>query len=210
MGNLSLKEALHRYEAHFIEMALKDSNGRVTQAANLLGLPGHQALLFMLQSRHKNLSEVRTPIAPRRRSIIGDRDATSKAGKRANNKTRKIKILHVEDDIAVSNMIEEALVREGWEVETCADGSEAMKKIAGHAHYDLLLLDYELPGVNGVRLAQEARRLAHRQQTPIIILSATLDAESVQRAGADVFLRKPEDIMAVGRTVSRLLQQARR
>jgi hypothetical protein len=44
-----------RYEAHFIHLALKDTGGKVTPAAHLLGLPGHQALQFILNHRHKNL-----------------------------------------------------------------------------------------------------------------------------------------------------------
>lgn len=66
----SLKDMLHRYEAHFIKLALRESSGRVTKAANLLGLPSHQALLFMLNSRHKDLIKGRIPMAPRRRRRI--------------------------------------------------------------------------------------------------------------------------------------------
>jgi CheY-like chemotaxis protein len=204
-----MKDAMHRYEAHCIKLALKDSGGRVTQAASLLGLPGHQALLFMLHGRHKNLSDARTPIAPRRRSLIGHRDATSKAGKKAIKKTRTIKILHVEDDITVAGIMKETLALEGWEVETCADGEAAMKKIGGPARYDLLLLDFQLPGVNGVQLAQRARSLAHRRSTPIVILSSALDEATAGMAGADAFLRKPDDIRAVRETVARLLRSAK-
>jgi len=206
--SFSLKEALHRYEAHFIEMALKDSDGKVTQAASLLGLPGHQALLFMLHGRHKNLSGARTPIAPRRRSILS-RAAASKARKKLGKKLQTIKILHVEDNVAVASMMKETLMREGWEIETCADGKAAMKKIASHTRYDLLLLDYDLPGVNGMQLVQQARGLAHRRAVPIIILSATLDEMAAQMAGADASLRKPEDISSVVKTVARLLQSGK-
>jgi tetratricopeptide (TPR) repeat protein len=73
-STFSLKEALHRYEAHYIELALKASGGKVTQAAHLLGLPSHQALLFMLNSRHKVLCDARTPKAPRRRSIMNHKE----------------------------------------------------------------------------------------------------------------------------------------
>jgi len=103
---------------------------------------------------------------------------------------RRLKILYAEDNNAVAEMIKETLREESWEIEICAEGDTAMKKIASNARYDLLLLDYELPGVNGVQLVQQARSLAHRQQTPIIILSATLDEKTAQLAGADAFLRK--------------------
>lgn len=85
--SFSLKDAIHRYEARFIKLALDDSGGKVTQAASLLGLPSHQSLLFMLHGRHKDLSGARTPVAPRRRSIIGDRRAAGKSDRRAGKKT---------------------------------------------------------------------------------------------------------------------------
>ena len=88
--NFSLKEAMHRHEARFIEMALKDSGGRVTQAASLLGLTGHQALLFMLQSRHKTLNTARTPMAPRRRSIISADAAAGRGGKKARGPVERV------------------------------------------------------------------------------------------------------------------------
>lgn len=144
-SSFSLKEAKHRFEAHFIELALKESRGRVTQAASLLGLTSHQSLLTMLNGRHKTLSAARTPSAPRRRSLIDHNKPASRAGKKGNKKTGSIKILHVEDDNVVANMMKETLALEGWEVETCAEGTAAMAKITSHTHYDLLLLDYELP-----------------------------------------------------------------
>ena len=69
-SNFTLDGTLRRHEARFIQMALEDSGGSVTKAAELLGLPGHQSLNFILQRRHPHLLTVRTPIKPRRRSII--------------------------------------------------------------------------------------------------------------------------------------------
>lgn len=66
----SLGETLHRHEGRFIQMALEDSGGSVTKAAALLGLPGHQSLNFILNRRHPELLNSRTPIKPRRRSIV--------------------------------------------------------------------------------------------------------------------------------------------
>jgi tetratricopeptide (TPR) repeat protein len=69
-SNFSLDETLRRHEGRFVEMALEDSGGSVTKAAELLGLPGHQSLNFILNRRHPHLLAVRTPVKPRRRSII--------------------------------------------------------------------------------------------------------------------------------------------
>lgn len=69
-NSFSLTETLRRHEARFIQMALEDAGGSVTKAAGLLGLPGHQSLNFILQNRHQNLLNARTPIKPRRRRLF--------------------------------------------------------------------------------------------------------------------------------------------
>jgi CheY-like chemotaxis protein len=203
-----VREVMHRYEGHFLELALKDSGGSVTGAARLLGLPGHQSLLAML-ARHKDLYKLRKPIKPRRRSIIRRRDAASSLRKKASRKARTVNVLHVEDNEMVAKTIKDLLAPRGWKVETCADGAAALKKIASRSRYDLLLLESDLPSLSGIQLIQLARNLAHRRRTPIVILSATLDEAAARQAGADAFLRKPEDIMAVGETIARLLQSAK-
>jgi DNA-binding NtrC family response regulator len=65
----SLPEEVRLYEERLIERALKEAHGRVTHAARLLGL-SHQTLTAILESRHKRLLQLRTPVQPRRRSII--------------------------------------------------------------------------------------------------------------------------------------------
>ena len=202
-STFSFKEVIHRHEEHFLELALKDAGGRVTKAAQLLGLPGHQTLLSIL-TRHQNLLKARTPATPRRQGIIGN--AARKAGLKASRKSKRVRILHVEDDNALADLVKETLAQDGSEVEVCGDGAVAMKKIASHTRYDLLLLDYDLPGVNGVQLVKHARRFFHRRRTPIILLSALLDEGAARKAGADAFLRKPEGVMAVAETVERLLK----
>ena len=207
-SNFFIKDEVLRYEAHFIQLALKVTDGKITPAAGLLGLTSHQTLLSMLK-RHENLLEARTPVVPRRRSIIRHRSAGGRSHKRSNRKARTLKILHVEDNAVIAKMIGETLGMEGWDVESCSDGNTALRKISSRARYDLLLLDYDLPGVNGVQLIRHARSLAHRRAIPIIILSATLDEVAARQAGADASLRKPEDISAVAETVARLLRSAK-
>ncbi len=65
----SLEEEVRSYEGGLIKQALEASGGSVTRAARLLGIT-HQGLAFILNGRHKDLLSVRTPIKPRRRSII--------------------------------------------------------------------------------------------------------------------------------------------
>ena len=65
----SLEEDVRRYEGQIIKQALDEHGGSVTRAARSLGIT-HQGLAFILNGRHKDLQSARTPIKPRRRSII--------------------------------------------------------------------------------------------------------------------------------------------
>ena len=114
-------------------------------------------------------------------------------------------ILLVEDTQIVADAVTDTLEAEGWRVETCADGFVAALLIHRETRYDLIILDNELPNVNGLELARRVRSLEHRRQTPIIMLSASECARDARLAGVNEFLRKPQDIGKIVETVARLL-----
>lgn len=68
-AGFSLSEAARTYEAKFIKRALEDAGGSVTRAARLLGLD-HQKLIYLMETRHRDLLPARKPAVKRRRSII--------------------------------------------------------------------------------------------------------------------------------------------
>ena len=68
--NFCFKNAVHRYEEHLIKLALKDSGGKVTPAARLLGIGNHQSFVALINSRHKDLLETRTAIRKRRKNLM--------------------------------------------------------------------------------------------------------------------------------------------
>jgi CheY-like chemotaxis protein len=201
----SFKDAVRRYEAHLIGRALKDADGMVSRAAQLLGFKHHQSLVSILKSRHKHLLHVRTPIVPRKRSIIREIDPCRAQDYVEEKAARPIAILYVEDNRQLAGAVKERLAEEGWTVQTCADGVEALHQLAGDTHYDLLLFDNELPGASGIELVRRARGLAHRKQTPIIMFSASDCEANARRAGVDDYLRKPQDIGRLVETVGCLL-----
>lgn len=195
--NFSLKEALRRYEGRIIERALRDAGGVVTRAAHLLGFKHHNSLINIINSRHKELRGARTPIEPRKRSLIFLADDAAE--------TRPLSIQHVEDNNLVAGAVKEMLEMEGWRVESFRDAEAALQALASEAHYDALIFDNDLPDMNGVELIRQTRRLPHRQQTPIIMLSASDMEREARRVGANAFLRKPEDVTALAETIARLL-----
>ncbi len=205
--NFSLQRAVLRYEGHWIKLALKETGGRVTPAARLLGLKSHQTLIHLIKVRHKELVNSRLAVRKRRRHIFSkSRKIKKNKGPDLQRAASQIRILHVEDNKAVASLVKETLELEGWEIETCANGNVALEKIAGNAHYDLIILDNDLPGLNGLQLVQRTRSIAHRRHTPIVILSATVDNAAAHEAGADLGLHKPEDIGSLAERIGRLLK----
>ncbi|HEV7892273.1 MAG TPA: response regulator [Pyrinomonadaceae bacterium] len=193
----SFKQSVWRYEARLIEGALRETGGVVSRTAQLLGLT-RQSLDSMLHRRHRRLLPLRPPTEPRRSSLMFREDDAAQEG-------HAVRILHAEDDALVANVVGETLRDEGWRVSTYTDGVAALAEIESDAHYDLILLDNHLPGVNGLELVSRARQLAHRQQVPIIMLSAADEWREARRAGATAFLRKPEDMHALTETIARML-----
>jgi CheY-like chemotaxis protein len=120
--------------------------------------------------------------------------------------TMSLTILYVEDNKFVADAVRDLLEAEGWTVELCSDGNAAMNRVAGGAAYDLLLFDNELPGVSGLELTRYARSLPIYRTTPIIMISATDYSADARRAGADLFLRKPDEIGELVNAVRRLLE----
>jgi CheY-like chemotaxis protein len=113
-------------------------------------------------------------------------------------------ILYVEDHDIVADAVRELLTEEGYAVEVCSEGNAAMNRLAGGFAYDLLLLDNELPGASGLELTRYARSLPRYHTTLIIMLSASDCGADARRAGADLFLRKPDDIAGLVAAVRRL------
>lgn len=113
-------------------------------------------------------------------------------------------ILYAEANTVLMLNVTEILEDEGWRVDACADGLQALEKILSDEAYDLLLLESELPGVGGLELVRQARALAHRRDTPVIILSTTEMGREARSAGANLCLKKTENIYAIVEYVLKL------
>src|SRR6476469_1007262 len=82
---------------------------------------------------------------------------------------RGMQILTVEDEAAMADLLRSALSDEGHIVTLASDGKQALA-LAHTGHFDLLVLDLLLPGIDGFEVARQLRR-AHIQ-TPILVLTA--------------------------------------
>lgn len=119
---------------------------------------------------------------------------------------REFSILYAEQAAAVADAVRETLEASGWRVEVCARGDDALRRLSGvGARFDLLILDFDLPGLDGVELARRARRLPRAARTPIIMFTACEVEREARRAGVDAYLRKPGGVYSLAGTAARLL-----
>jgi DNA-binding response OmpR family regulator len=105
-----------------------------------------------------------------------------------------MKLLIVEDDRMLSELVRRALVEDGYAVDVAFDGEQA-EALAFVNDYDAIVLDLLLPGKSGLHLLQQMRR--ENRLTPTLILTGRATKEDVVRGldiGADDYLTKPFDL----------------
>src|SRR3972149_6532361 len=102
-----------------------------------------------------------------------------------------MRILIIEDEHRLSNVVKKGLVEEGFAVDQAFDGEEGLY-LAESESYDLIILDLMLPKVDGLKVCQELRN--KKIKTPILMLTAKSKIEDKVKgleSGADDYLAKP-------------------
>ena len=117
------------------------------------------------------------------------------------------RVLIVEDDVDIANVLSLHLRDERYEVVHSADGNEGLRLLE-QGNWDALILDLMLPGVDGLEICRRARAMA--RYTPIIITSAR--SSEVHRIlglelGADDYLAKPFSVLELVARVKALLRR---
>jgi two-component system phosphate regulon response regulator PhoB len=122
--------------------------------------------------------------------------------------TRRFSILYAEQAPLVADAVRETLEAEGWRVEVCARGDEVLRRLQNGGRFDLLILDFRLPGLDGLEVARRARALPRALRTPIIMFTDSEVERDARRAGVDAYLRKPRGVYSLARTAAGLLARA--
>ena len=118
-------------------------------------------------------------------------------------------ILIVDDEPSVLLTVTAILRQEGYSVDAVPDGSAAIEKI-GAAHYDLVLTDLKMPGIDGLQVLEEVRKRSPKTVTVMMTGYASVDSalEAIQR-GAYEYLLKPTEVEDLKAAVRRSLERKR-
>lgn len=118
-----------------------------------------------------------------------------------------MRILIVEDEVDLCDTIAEGLMMDGYAVDTCYDGKEALQLIT-YETYDLVVLDLNLPNMDGIDVLTEVRK--QNQDVKILILSArgtVSDKVLGLDIGANDYLAKPFDFTELEARIRSLLRR---
>jgi DNA-binding response OmpR family regulator len=106
---------------------------------------------------------------------------------------RGAKVLLVEDEEPLRRVMKDLLEREGYIVSEARDGVQALDEVDRHAP-DIIVLDLNLPGLDGYSVLQQLRSRAATRSIPVMVLTAKGDEDNEVRVfelGADDFITKP-------------------
>ena len=120
-----------------------------------------------------------------------------------------MKILLLEDDVILQEIIEEFLIEKGYSVESFFDGEKALEAI-GSGSYDLLLLDVNIPNIDGFEILSYLRDIGNT--TPAIYITSLAGINDLKKGfeiGADDYLRKPFELEELDTRIQHIIRMYR-
>ncbi len=114
----------------------------------------------------------------------------------------KGRLLIVEDEPGIRNLLAQLFRAEGYETDVAVDGEEAIVYLQGAA-YDLLLMDVNMPGRTGIEVLRHQDRIGRRIRTILMTALGEKEAmEEAKRLGVVAFFGKPFDIFELKKEVT--------
>lgn len=120
------------------------------------------------------------------------------------------KLLLVEDDLAVQELLQVNLAKDGWTISMADSGENALLKVVDLVP-DLIVLDLMLPGMDGMQVCRQVRRYPKTSAIPIIMLSALSQDEDVVAGlemGADDYVTKPFSLDVLRARIDAVLRRS--
>jgi signal transduction histidine kinase len=118
-------------------------------------------------------------------------------------RTKSLRVLLAEDVRVNQQLVVRTLEKRGHAIDVASDGQEAVR-LAGNNSYDVILMDVQMPGMDGFQATEAIRKMEKLQQIPIIALTAHAMVGDRQRclaAGMNDYLAKPLDLMKLVKMV---------
>ena len=122
--------------------------------------------------------------------------------------TSKQVVLIADDSSTVRKFVSFSLSAQDLEVITAVDGMDALEKVSQASRVDLVIVDLNMPNMDGYEFIENLRKSERYKDVPIIILSSERSEEAKQRGkdvGADIYLEKPFDAERIKYQVSKYL-----
>ena len=122
---------------------------------------------------------------------------------------KEIRVLYVEDEVILRDMVSEYLRMVGGYKVSCAENGQEGVEIAQSWKPHFILMDVRMPVMDGPEAIRILRAEPDMAQTPIYVLSAYSDHETVttcEAAGADGFFTKPPNYHVINSTIKKVLQ----
>lgn len=114
------------------------------------------------------------------------------------------RILVVEDDNSIRELLVELLQSEGYEVSSAVNGLEGIKYLQLHGNPDLILIDLMMPIMDGYTFRTEQMKNSEWSKVPVVVMSAEANAkEKMKNFGITAFLSKPVELDTILKTVER-------
>jgi len=119
-----------------------------------------------------------------------------------------MRVLLLEDDNLLSDLLNDHLVDKGYDVTLCLNGQDALEYLIDEK-FDLALLDINTPIMSGIEVLKTIRE-KYKNKTPVIILTAYQDTKHLKDSfenGVDDYIKKPFDLVELDQRILRLCRQ---
>ena len=119
-----------------------------------------------------------------------------------------MRVLLLEDDVALSDLLNEHLEDKGYDVTLCTNGQDALEALIDQK-YDIALLDINTPIISGIEVLKTIRN-EYKNNTPAIILTAYQDTKHLKESfenGVDDYIKKPFDLEELDQRILKLCRQ---
>ena len=107
------------------------------------------------------------------------------------------KVLVADDDIITRRLVENIIIKNGYEPVSCQNGTEALEQLSNPSGPNLAILDWNMPGIQGIEICKRLRELKLKITPYLIILTASMnekkDVLETFRTGANDYMEKPFD-----------------